>query len=435
MIRFNRNLAGVIILVLLMLVTTAIAHDYLPGEKPDHPILLKGGKLFTISNGVLDNHDILIVDGRISQIGAGLTPPEGTEIIDLAGQYVYPGLITANSSIGLSEIGAVRATQDTREIGRINPNVQARIAYNPDSEVIPSVRSNGVTTALVIPGGSLLMGQSSLMNLDGWTWESCTEKARVAMHIAWPRASVRTGWWESRTAEDQKKDMAENRRVLYKLFDDARVYYEAKKAGRGIVPDSRWEAMIAVFDHTLPLFIHAGDYRQIEQAVSFINDLGLKMVLVGGADSWMLTDLLLANDIPVILGNTQSLPPREDDPHDLAYQLPGRLEKAGVKFCLATRGASGARNLNLQASQAVPYGLSPEMAIRSITLSAAEILGVAEDLGSIEVGKKATLVVSEGDILDLLTHRVTRMFIGGRPVDLNNKHKELFEKYSAKRPE
>lgn len=435
MIRFNKTLARVIIVTLTILSQTVIAHDYLPGEKPDHPILLQGGKLFTISGGVIENGDILIVDGRISQIGVGLTPPEGTEIIELNGQYVYPGLIAAVSSLGLVEIGAVRATRDNREIGRINPNVRARIAYNPDSEIIPSVRANGVTTALVIPGGSLLTGVSSLMNLDGWTWESCTEKAEVAMHLVWPGAGVSRRANETRTPEKQKKAMAQNRRLIYELFDDARSYYEAQKAGRRIDPDSRWEAMIDLFDQRLPLFIHANDYRQIQQAVTFASDLGLTMVLVGGADSWMLTDLLKANDIPVILINTQKSPPRHDDPPELAYQIPGRLEKAGIKFCLSTSGASGTRRLNLQPAQAVPYGLTPEMALRSITLSAAEILGVAADLGSIEVGKKATLVISEGDILDLLTHKVTRMYIGGRPVDLDNKHKELFRKYSAKRPQ
>lgn len=421
------------VLLSLLLVCTTVANDYVPGEMPDHPILFKGGTVYTISNGILVNHDVLINNGLIEAVGEELTPPENCEIIELHGCNLYPGLISASSNIGLVEIGAIRATNDTREIGRINPNVKAKVAYNPDSEIIPSVRANGVTNALVIPGGSLIRGQSSLMNLDGWTYEECSIKDPVGMHISWPRASISTGWWETRSVEEQKKDMAENRRRLEESFADARIYYNAVKAGRPVIPDSRWEAMIPIFDGELPLFIHAGDYRQIEQAVAFTKQLGLKMVLVGGTDAWQMTDLLVENSIPVIIEGTQKSSPRQDDPPELSYQIPALLEKAGVEFCIAARGASGTRNLNLQAAEAIPYGLSPEMAIRSITLAPAEILGVADRLGSIEVGKQATLVVSEGDILDLLSAKVTMMFIDGRPVDLDNKHKELFRKYSARK--
>ena len=427
------KLIGGLLLPLLLLSVTAHSNDYPPGDLPDHLSLLKGGTVYTITNGVLLNHDVLFDNGVIVAIGENLTPPERSEIIELHGCYLYPGLISASSNLGLTEIGAVRATDDTREIGRVNPNVQAKVAYNPDSEIIPTVRSNGVTNALVIPGGSLVRGQSCLMQLDGWTYEDCSIKDPVGLHINWPGASISNSPWESRSIEEQKKDMAEDRRALEETFADARVYYNAVKAGRHVIPDSRWEAMIPVFNGELPLYIHAGDYRQIEQAVAFTKELGLKMVLVGGTDAWQMTDLLIENNIPVIIEGTQKSSPRPDDPPELAYQVPALLEQAGVKFCIAARGATGTRNLNLQAAEAVPYGLSREAAIRSITLSPAEILGVADRLGSIEVGKSATLVVSEGDILDLLSAKVMLMFIDGRPVDLDDKHKELFRKYSARK--
>jgi imidazolonepropionase-like amidohydrolase len=241
-----------------------------------------------------------------------------------------------------------------------------------------------------------------------------------------------------KSPEEQKKQMAENRKKIYQIFDDAQAYYLARQADPNIKVDSRWEAMVPVLTGELSVFIMANDYRQIEQAVSFAREYNLTMILVGGADAWMLTDLLKENSIPVILKRTQSLPMREDEGYDLAYRLPALMAEAGIKFCLSTAGSGGGsatsvRNLPLQAGQATAFGLSRQEALRAVTLSTAEILGVADDLGSLNVGKKATLVVSEGDVLDPLTHNVVLEFIEGRRVDLDNKHKELNRKYRQKR--
>ncbi|MFH1373522.1 MAG: amidohydrolase family protein [bacterium] len=427
-----------LIFTAVLLSAVAVAHDYVPGEKQQNPVILRGGDLYTISDGVKQQTDLLFEKGRITQIGRDLTPPKDAQVIDVTGKHVYPGLIAAQTSIGLIEIGEVRATNDRSEIGLVNPDVQTHVAYNPDSEIIPSVRANGITTALIVPGGRLITGRSSLINLDGWTVEDAAEKLNVGLHLVWPRTRVITAWWMEQSAEEQKKEMTENRRRLHQVFDDALTYYLARQADPTLETDSRWEAMVPVLAGDMPVFVTANDYQQVEQAVSFTHEKGLRMILVGGTDAWMLTDLLKEHNIPVILKRTQSLPAHSDDGYDLSYRAPALLAEAGVKFCLSSAGANGAsatgaRNLPLQAGQAVAFGLPHQEALRAITLSTAEILGVAADLGSLEVGKKATLIVAEGDILDPLTHRVVLEFIEGRQVDLDNRHRELYRKYQQKR--
>ncbi len=422
-----------IILLTLALSMLAMAHDYKPAEPQQKPILLKGGDLYTISSGILEQTDIIFDNGRITEIGKNLTAPPDAEVIDITGKRVYPGLIDGGSVIGLIEIGEVRATDDRSEVGAIHPEVQAHVAYNPDSEIIPSVRVTGVTTALVVPQGGVLSGRSSLMNLDGWTWEDAAEKVDVGVHMNWPRQRVIHAWWMEASPEQQKKDMAENRRKMEDAFAAARSYYVAKQVRPNIAEDERWEAMLPIFRAEKPLFVRADDYRQIEQAISFADENDFHMVLVGGRDSWMLADQLKAKQIPVIVGVVQDLPRSEDDPYDLAYDLPARLARAGVKFCFSSGfSATGSRNLPFQAGQATAYGLSDEDALRGLTLSAAEVLGVANDLGSLDVGKKATLFVSDGDVLDPLGNKVTLEFIDGRKISLENKHRELYRKYQAK---
>ena len=420
----------------LIIVGQSHAHDYIPGDKQVNPILLAGGDLHTVSDGVMLNTDILFENGRITAIGKDLTIPTGSKVIDITGHQVYPGLIAPNSTVGLIEIGQVRATNDISERGRNNPDVQTHIAYNPDSEIIPTVRANGITTALIVPGGGLIRGRSSLINLDGWTKEDAMEKKTVGIHISWPRSSIITSWWMDETAEEQKKKNEENRLKIEKHFDNASSYYIARKADPNLKIDSRLEAMLPVFDRTLPVFIHADDLRQIEQAVDFANKYDLRLIIVGGREAWKTADLLKENNIPVMLGSTQRMPMRSDDDYDLSYRLPVLLRDAGVKFCIGLNGGSwsswGTRNLPFMAGQAVAFGLDYEEALRSLTLSTAEILGVEKEIGSLEIGKKATLIVSSGDILDQLTNHVTRMYIEGREVNLDSKQKELYRKYDKK---
>ena len=421
---------GVAVLLLVAILTAGVtAHDYVPGEPQQQPILLRGGDLYTVADGVMEKTDLLFENGRIAAIGAGLVPTPETKVIDVTGKHVYPGLIAPNTSLGLTEIGEVRATNDVSERGLDNGEIKAWMGYNPDSEIIPTVRSNGITTALIVPGGRLITGRSALLNLDSWTWEDAAVKLDVAVHIRWPRASIVSAWWMDDSPAEQKQKQAEERRQLRDVFDRARAYYQAREADATIPVDLRWDGLEGLFSGTMPLFVHADDYRQIEQAVAFCREYGLKMVLVGGREAYRAASLLRDFDVPVILGRTHNLPMREDDDYDLGYKIPSLLHEAGVTFSFSYGSATGVRNLPFQAGQAVAFGLPPDVALRSLTLTTAEILGIDDRLGSIEIGKNATLVVSEGDIMDPLTHRVVMEFIDGREVNLENKQMELYEKY------
>ncbi len=425
-----------LLLVVLMLELgcgSLLSNPYVPGKKQDHPILLKGGDLYTVSHGILKNTDLLFEQGRITQIGANLTAPANAEVIDVTGRRIYPGLIDAASGLGLVEIDAVRATKDNAEVGPIHPEVQSLIAYNPDSELIPTVRSNGILLALVAPEGGVISGRAALMKLDGWTREDCVEKPDAALQLNWPQVAISTAWWNEKTPEEQKKEMAESREHLRESFRTARAYYLARKAGTQKEVDLRWEAMMPVFDMTMSVYINANDVRQIEEAVYFAKEQGIRIVIVGGREAYRVAGLLKEHNVPVVLGRTQLLPFREDDDYDISYKLPKLLQDAGVKFSFSYGYATWAsRSLPFQAAQAVAYGLDSDVALRSLTLTSAEILGVGKDLGSLDVGKKATLIVSEGDILDPISQRVTHAYIDGKMVDLNNRHKQLYEKYRQK---
>jgi imidazolonepropionase-like amidohydrolase len=420
-------------ILMILCAVTAMAHNLVPGAKQSHPVLLKGGDLYTVKNGVLQRTDLLFEQGRISQIGKDLSASTGTEVIDVTGKRVYPGLIDAATCLGLVEIGEVRATRDASEVGAVTPEVQSHIAYNPDSEIIPTVRANGITTALVAPTGGVICGRSSLINLDGWTKEDATEKFNIGLHINWPSASTSWSWTDQRPAEEKKKDRAEKLKRLDEAFEAARAYYLAKKANPNVKVDERWEAMLPVFSKELTVFVNAEDVRQITQAVDFAKKWDIRIAIVNGRDSYKVTDLLNTNGISVVYGRTQGLPMREDEDPDISSRVPGLLADAGVKFCLSSSYAnSGSRNLPFQAAQAVAFGLAPDQALRALTLSSAEILGVDKDLGSLEVGKKATIIVSDGDILDPPTNKVVYEFIDGRKVDLNNRGKQLYDKYRQK---
>ncbi|MCX6835951.1 MAG: amidohydrolase family protein, partial [candidate division Zixibacteria bacterium] len=389
----------------------------------------------TVANGIRENTDLLFDKGMITQIAANITPPPDAIVVDVTGKKVYPGLIALGTTLGLTEIGAVRATNDISETGRINPDVQSHMAYNPDSEIIPTVRSNGIAYAQIVPGGPLINGRSCLLNLDAWTKEDAAVEMNLGLHVVWPNTGVSVGRRDRRSAEEQREANARDLADLYKAFDDALAYKLAKEANPNTPVDSRWEAMVPVLSGKLPLFVHANDYRQIEQAIEFAKKRNLRMILMGGNDAGKAADLLVANNIPVVYFATMGLPAHQDDPYDQAYTVPRLLYNAGVKLCLAVGGATGVRNLPFEAGHTVGFGLPADAALRSITLTPAEVLGVADRLGSLEVGKRATIVVSEGDIMDHLTHNVTHLFIDGRAVDLDNKQKELYRKYSAKHSE
>ncbi len=424
----------VLIVLLLGAASATFAHDQVPGKAQARPVLLQGGDLYTVSSGVLPATDLVFEGGRITAIGKNLAPPAGAEVIDVSGQRVYPGLIAPHTTLGLTEIGAVRATDDQREVGGVSPEVAAHVAFNPDSELIPTVRSHGITTVQVSPVGGLIAGRGFLAHLDGWTKEDAAAKLVDGLEVVWPPAAVVQAPWVEESVEEQKKELAEARRTLRQAFAEARNYHLAREAGKATVVDSRWEAMRPVFRGEMPVYVLADDYRQIVEAVAFAQEQKLRLVLVGGREAHLAADLLKQHGVPVIVSSTTAVPLRADDDYDLPFKLPALLHQAGVRFCLSHLEGSAwdQRNLPLEAGYAAAFGLPQDVALRSITLSAAEILGLAEKQGSLEVGKSATLFVSRGDVMDMLGQRVIRMWIEGRAVDLDDRHKMLERKYRQK---
>lgn len=426
----------------LFLVTTslALASTINPAKRPAAPVLLKGGDVYTVSGAMLPKTDLLIVDGKFAPVGATFKAPAGTQVIDITGKRVYPGLISASTTVGLEEIGSVRATVDTNELGTINPNARAQVAFNPDSEMIPVARANGVLTVHSTPAASsdaghprgLLAGVSALMRLDGWTWDDMTVRGSVGLHVYWPLMPIRRGPAPMPGARDPLKESLTS---LRQAFASARAYLLTKEAaaGKPLETDLRWEAMIPALKGEQPVFIHADNVRQIGAALDWAREEKLKMILVGGADAWRVADRLKAADVPVILDGTFNLPLRRDDGYDDIYANAGKLHAAGVRFCIAgsgdtAGGATNARNLPYEAAMAAAFGLPPAEALKAITLYPAQILGVGAELGSIETGKRATLIVTNGDPLEIPT-QVEMAFIDGAKIELRSRHTELFDKY------
>ena len=406
----------------------AAAHNISPGATSQSPMLLQGGTLFTVSEGRVQG-DLLIEDGKIAAIGSQIDLPADTQIIDISGHHVYPGLIALDTMLGLVEIEAIRATIDTHETGQVTPEVSTHTAFNADSEIIPTIRYNGITHAQVVPQGSLVNGSSSLMNLDGWNHRDALTRADVGMHITWPAVGISSSPWERRSPEEQREAQQRARELLNTTFTTARAYHAATEAGTQQREDVRWEAMQGVFDGSKPVFIHANDRRQIRQVLSFADEQGIDIVLVGGRDAWYMAEELAERNIRVIFGDAYGLPSRVDEAYDTAFSTPAKLAEAGVDFAIAYPGYWDTRNLAFAAGHAVAFGLDYDTALYSVTLGPAKMMGVDDQLGSLEVGKSASLVVSKGDILDPLTHSVEYMFIDGRQVAMTSKQRQLWEKY------
>lgn len=410
----------------------ATAHDMVPGAPQSQPILLQGGTLHTVTNGTLAATDLLFENGQIIAIGTDIPLPPNTAVIDISGQHVYPGLIALDTTLGLIEIEAVRATDDQQETGMVTPEVSGHIGYNPDSEIIPTVRFNGITHAQIVPQGNLIRGRSSLLKTDAWTFEDGAEALNVGVHVSWPRVGLSNAWWERRSPAEQRKANAEALSNLQRAFVQAKAYYDAKQAGVQQGTDLRWEAMMGLFDQSSKLFVHADDQRQIEQALDFSTEYGFDMVLMGARDAWRIAERLAAQNITVVYGAPYGLPTRHDEPYDQAYATPAQLAAAGVDFAISYPGYWDIRNLAFAAGNAAAYGLDRDQALAAITLKPAQVMGVDDKLGSLEVGKQASLIVSGGDLLDHMGQKVNLLFIDGRQVDLNNRHNQLYQKYRQK---
>ncbi len=421
------------------------AQDLLHKAAPQGaPILLSGATVHPVSGEPIPNGGVHFENGVIRAV---FTEDEARRwrragrggsdlrIVDVSGLHVYPGLIGANTVTGLMEIGAVGVTVDVNEQGAITPEARAISSVNPDSTLIPVTRAAGVLTTGVMPSGGVVPGRAAVIRLDGWTWEDMAVEADAGLIVAWPNLRVINAWWMTRSAEEQKKESKENRARIIDLFDAAEAYFAARDADDSVPIDLRYEAMGPSLRGEKPVFVRAQELEQIMDAVSVCSGRGMRVVIVGGRDAHMCADHLNANGASVIVTGTHRQPRREDSAYDAAFTLPAKLEAAGVKWCLATSGGTfqtpHERSLPHHAATAVAYGLDHDAGLRSITLSAAELLGVGDRLGSIEPGKAATLIVTTGDPLEI-TSDVKHAFIDGREIDLRTKQTELYEKYREK---
>ena len=387
---------------------------------------IQGAKIFTLAGPPIENGTVVIRDGKIAAVGADVSVPRGAEVIDASGLQVYPGLFDPFSRLGLTEVSAVRATVDTSELGRYNPHLKAATAVHPASEHIPVTRANGITHALTAPSGGVVPGQAAVIHLAGWTIEEMAIEASVAMILNWPGIQTQPF---TKAKKEYDKQVAE----LEDWMEAARHYAQAAEKGAAgkIERDLKLEALVPVVQGKLPVIVMARSKRTIEDAVEFAGKHNLKIIIAGGTDAWKVKDLLKEKNIPVILAPTQRLPSREDQPYDRPFSLPGELHAAGIRIAFATFDAAHARTLPYEAANAVPHGLPWEEALKAVTLYPAQMLGVDDRLGTIEVGKLANLIVTDGDPLEIQTE-VRHLFINGQPTSTDNKHRRLYEKYLAR---
>lgn len=429
-------MAGALLLLLLV-----------PGGLQAEVLVLEGGTVHSLTGEPFVGR-VVIEDGRIRAASADAPVPEGARRLDVQGLHVYPGLFDAFSLLGLVEVGAIAATVDTTEIGRFNPHLQASTAVHPASEVIPVTRANGLTHTVVAPRaarGGIVAGQASLLHLDGWTVEEMSIDSSVAMVIQWPEIRLRQ--FDFTTFEiietpfsEAEKEAEAARDELRDWIEAARHYARAVASGsERLERDLELEALAKVLEGGQRVVLIASQKRDIESAVAFAEEEGLRMILAGGRDAWKVKELLAEKQIPVILGRTQSLPAEQDDPYDRPFKTAGELTAAGVKIAFGSSAGGGfgpggphsARTLPYEVAMAVAYGLPEEEGIKALTLYPAQMMGVEEHLGTIAPGKIANLLVTDGDPLALTT-QVRHLIIDGREVSTENHHQQLYEKFRAR---
>ena len=396
---------------------------------------ITGGTIHTLAGDPFVG-TVVIRAGEIAAVGADVEVPADAQIVDATGQHVYPGMFDAASRLGLTEVGAVSVTNDHREQGAYKPHLQAATAIHPASEHIPVARANGITHTLTVPQGGRVPGQASLVVLDGWTIEEMAIDLGAAMAISYP--SRRGGFGRGGGGGEGGWKAAEKRyretvAELDEWLEAARRYDAAAAAGTTVERDLKAEAMARVARGEMPVLLAANGERDIRSAVEWASRQNLRFVIAGGREAWRIADWLAEAGVDVVLSPTQSLPSGPDEPYDEAYANPGKLHAAGVRIAFATFGSSDSRTLPYEAAQAVPYGLPRDAAIAAVTRNAAEMLGFGARLGTIEAGRIANLMITDGDPLEIRT-QVTGLFILGREASLDNKHERLYERYRARPP-
>jgi imidazolonepropionase-like amidohydrolase len=401
--------------------------------------VIRNAKIVTVTGAVIERGSVLIRDGKIAEVGARVAAPANAKVIDATGLSVYPGMIDSGTQLGLTEIGSIRETQDMTELGDFNPHMRAIVAVQPHSELIPVARANGITTAITHPSGRLVSGQAALINLDGWSWQEMTVKAPAAMWMEYPRAprGRAAAFIQAEGAANIAQLRDRQLAALRQKLEDAQAYAKAKDAratDKSLPPrpvDHVLEALIPVVKGELPVLMVANAEREIKGAIEIADKYKLKLIISGAGDAWKVASTLKEKNIPVIIGPVTDVPGNEDDDYDINYSHAAKLYKAGVKFAFQTDDAAYVRNLPYQAGTSAAFGLPKDEALKAVTLYPAQIFGVDKLLGSVEVGKIANLIVTDGDPLEFKTI-VKSMFINGKPVDLSNRHTKLYDKFNAR---
>ena len=403
------------------LLSAGTVEAQVPAAPQDHPIAFTGATIHTITQGVVENGTIVFDNGVITAVGPAVQIPAGAERVDLRGKHVYPGLIDAYSTMGLTEIGGIDVAIDLDELGPVTPNVRAEVAFNPESRHIGVARSAGVLVTLSSPSGGLIAGLAAAMMLDGWTWDQMTLQSGAALIVQWPRPNNAAAY-------------AEQIQELRDAFAAARAYKTAREAaanGNGPAhdTDSRWDAMIPVLDGDVPVIVAADGVTQIQDAVTWAEEEGVRVIIRGGRDAGYVADYLAERQIPVLVTSVENAPSRSWEPYDQAYGLPARLYQAGVPFAITGEaGPANAARLSSEAGAAIAFGLPEDEAVKAVTLNPARFLGIDDRVGSLEPGKEATLLITTGNPLEYAT-LIEQAYVQGRKLDMMDQHRQFRAKY------
>jgi hypothetical protein len=427
---------NIIYILGFLLCSSLVFAQQTPAPKQTKDFAIVGATAHIGNGTVIENSIIVVSNGKITTIGPEASTPltkQAMDVIDAKGKHVYPGFIVSNGTLGLVEVDAVKASDDLSELGTYNPHIRSIIAYNAESKIVESMRPNGVLLGHVVPRGGRISGTSSIVQYDAWNWEDAAIKTDDGIHINWPSTFSRGRWW---LGEDPglkpNKNYPKQIKELVDYFNESKSYSNGPKTERHLP----FEALAGLFDGSKHLYIAADDEKAITDAVNFAKAQGVsKLTIVGGYQAANLSSFLKQNDVSVFLRRVHTRPELEDDDYDYTFKQAKKLVDAGVLVALEPSGQMermNSRNLPFYAGTTVAYGLTKEQALQLITQNPAKIMGIDDMYGTLEVGKSATLFISEGDALDMRTNQLTHAFIDGRNLSLETHQTELWKRYSEK---